>query len=85
MRNFPPSFSYFLIFPELTEAAKQERLQQLRESIIQLVSLVEKEGGGGERGGEGEKPNGLGRNSLLMFESIAILASCRRVIISSRN
>lgn len=64
MRNFPPSFSYFLIFPEFTEAAKQERLQQLRESIIQLVSLEEK-GGGGERGGGGgeEKPNGLGKNS----------------------
>lgn len=60
MRNFPPSFSYFLIFPEFTEAAKQERLQQLRESIIQLVSLEEKEGGGEE---EEEKPNGLGKNS----------------------
>ncbi|HEX6253134.1 MAG TPA: hypothetical protein VFZ55_02840 [Nitrososphaera sp.] len=60
MRNFPLSFSYFLIFPEFTEAAKQERLQQLRESIIQLVSLEEKEGGGEE---EEEKPNGLGKNS----------------------
>lgn len=59
MRNFPLSFSYFLIFPEFTEAAKQERLQQLRESIIQLVSLEEKEGGEEEE----EKPNGLGKNS----------------------
>jgi hypothetical protein len=39
MRNFPPSFSFFLIFHEFSQAEKQERLLRLRESIIQLMSL----------------------------------------------
>jgi hypothetical protein len=43
MRNFPESFSYFLIFHEFTEAKKQERLQWLRELVIQLLMIL-KEG-----------------------------------------
>jgi len=43
MRSFPPSFSFFLIFHEFSEAEKQERLLRLRESIIQLMSLKEEE------------------------------------------
>lgn len=39
MRNFPPSFSFFLIFHEFSRAEKQERLLRLRESVIQLMSL----------------------------------------------
>jgi len=39
MRNFPQSFSFFLIFHEFSRAEKQERLLRLRESIIQLMSL----------------------------------------------
>jgi hypothetical protein len=43
MRNFPLSFSFFLIFYEFSQAEKQERLLRLRESIIQLMSLKTEE------------------------------------------